>query len=101
MKSLSTLIFLLAICSCSEPIDSTYVKSKTWSYDGGFKVGKGDFILFDEKEKLFELKGDTIYYEGKPRAIIKSVKKKTFTMQIKSIDGKEIGTYRNPEESLE
>lgn len=101
MKLLSITVLLVAMVSCNEPVDGTYVRSKTWSYDGGFKIGKGDFVLFDDKEKLLDLKGDTIYYEGKPRAIIESVNKKAFIMKVKSIDGKEAGTYRNPEESLE
>jgi hypothetical protein len=101
VRYLFILTFVLLITSCNnEPVDSAYIKSALWSYDGGFKIGKGDFLLFDDKEKLFDLKADTIYCEGKPRAIIKDVDKKRFTMQVQSIDGKETGRYRNTEESL-
>jgi hypothetical protein len=82
-------------------LDFKYIKSKTWTYESGFKIGKGDFVLFDENNKLFDLKKDTIYYEGIPRAIITDLNKKTFTLKIKSIDGKMDGQYRNPEESLQ
>lgn len=86
--------FLFQMCfACGDSFDASYVRSKTWSYDGGFKVGKGDFIIFHNKEKLFDLKGDTIYYEGKPRAIVKSIDKSAFSMTVKSLDKKEIGTY--------
>ena len=101
MKFLFVLIFLLGIFSCNNAVDFVYVKSKVWSYDGGFKIGKGDFILFNEEEKLFALKGDTIFYEGRPRAIVTSVNKKLFIMEVQSIDGRETGIYRNTEESLQ
>ena len=100
MRYLFILTFVLLVMSCNnEPVDLTYVKSKTWSYDHGFKIGRGDFVLFEEKEKLFELKRDTIYYEGKPRAIIKNVNKKTFIMEVQSIGSNETGEYRSTEES--
>ena len=101
MKTRFFLSLFLMILSCNTSVDTNYVKSKMWSYNGGFKVGKGDMILFDKKDKLFDMKGDTIYYDGKARAIIKNVNKKNFIMTVSSLDGKEIGTYRNTEESLQ
>ena len=89
------------LMSCNEHIDTPYIRSKIWSYDGGFKIGKGDFVQFDEKLKLFDLKGDTIYYDGHPRAIITRLDKGNFEMYVKSIDGTKAGKYRNTEESSE
>lgn len=89
------------MASCKRGLDLNYIKSKTWSYISGFKIGKGDFILFDKKNELFDLKRDTIYYEGKPRAIIIELNKKMYAMKVRSIDGKASGEYRNPEESLQ
>lgn len=100
MKAFYFLLFFFTMISCNNPVDANYVKSKMWSYNGGFKVGQGDFITFDDT-KIFDLRGDTIYYNNNPRAIIKSVDKKNFTMKLSSLNGKEIGTYRNTEESLE
>lgn len=102
MKNLycTLLIGTVSIVSCKRSLDFDYIKSKTWSYENGFKIGKGDFVLFDKNDKLFDLKQDTIYYEGTPRAIITDLNKETYTLKIKSIDGKLKGEYKNPEESL-
>lgn len=71
-----------------------------WSYENGFKVGQGDIIVFDNKHKMFDIKGDTIYYNNAPRAIIRNVSKKNFQMTVSSLDDKETGVYRNTEESF-
>lgn len=100
MKFLSFLSGIVLLMSCKKNLDLNYIKSKTWSYENGFKIGKGDFVLFDKNDKLFDLKQDTIYYEGAPRAIITDLNKETYTLKVKSIDGKLKGEYRNPEESF-
>lgn len=100
MKFLYISVLSVTFLSCKEDIDLSYVKSNLWSYDSGFKIGEGDFVEFDRKQKIFELKGDTIFYNGNPRAIIESINKKYFLMKIKSIDGKEKGEYTNVEERL-
>lgn len=89
------------MASCKRGLDLNYIKSKTWSYERGFKIGKGDFVLFDENNRLLDLRNDTIYYEGKPRAIIVELNKELYSLKVRSIDGKASGEYRNPEESLQ
>lgn len=86
--------------SCKRSLDLNYIKSKTWSYGGGFKIGKGDFVIFYMGDTLFDLRNDTIYYEGATRAIITDLNKELYKMKVESIDGKMKGEYRNVEESL-
>jgi|GEM_PF-1198624 len=100
-KFLPFLSGIVLLISCKKNLDLNYIKSKTWSYERGFKIGKGDFVLFYKNDQLFDLKHDTIFYKGAPRAIITDLSKEKYTMKVKSIDGKAIGEYRNPEESLE
>lgn len=82
MRILFFLAFLFMIFSCKDSVDINYVKSKMWSYEKGFKVGQGDIIVFDDKHKIFEIKGDTIYFNNNPRAIIRNVSKKNFQMRF-------------------
>jgi hypothetical protein len=70
-----------------------------WSYDGGFKIGEGDFVEF-EKSGLFKLQQDTVYYKDSPRAIVKRLNKYFYQMTISSLDGKQTGSYTNIEERL-
>ena len=100
MKPLYFLLLLFFITSCYNNSNTNYVKSKVWSYDRGFKLGKGDFITFDTS-RIFELRGDTIFYQGKPGARIQNIDRKNFVMNLRSLDGKQDGTYRNVEESLQ
>lgn len=100
MKYIILLFLFFAIESCESSIDRKYIEENLWSYKSGFKVGKGDFISFS-KNNIFELKGDSIYYNNKPIAIVKSVDKKNFLMHLKSIDGKEHGIYRNVNEMFD
>ena len=85
--------------ACKRTFNISYIKSKTWSYNGGFKIGNGDFIEF-EKSNLFEIKDDTIYYNHLPKATIESVDKEGFLLKLKSIDGNKKSQYRNIEESF-
>ena len=85
--------FLLWIYSCNQNIDSDFVRNNIWSYEGGFKLGKGDFIIFGVKEKMIELKGDTIYYEGFPKATIERFNLERHFMKIKSLQSGQIGSY--------
>jgi hypothetical protein len=98
-RQLITSIYSIAISHISSP-DLSYVKKEMWSYNGGFKVGKGDFVEF-EKSGLFKLQQDTIYYNGEPRAIIKRLNKHFYEMTVSSLDGKQTGTYINTEEHLQ
>lgn len=95
------IFFVVIISSCNNDIDYQYIKSKTWNHDSGFKIGKGDIVEFKGSQTLFELKEDTIYYDSQPRAIIKALNKKYYNLTVTSIDGKETGSYRNDDESLE
>lgn len=96
-------IFFFAIFflffSCNR-VDLEYVKSKSWNHDSGFRVGEGDFIILKGDQKIFELKNDTIFYKGNPRALVQSLDKKNYNLIISSIDHQSIGVYRNDEESL-
>jgi hypothetical protein len=81
--------------------DVEYIKSAQWSHDSGFKVGMSDFLEFDENDLTFELKGDTINYKGKPKAIIYRLNKYLNGLEVISIDTKEIGHYTNTKEYTE
>lgn len=99
IKKLSASCFLVTImfgCS-STNLDYEYIKSKTWTHESGFKVGKGDIVLFAGDQKLFQLRNDTIFYEGSAKAIIKVLDKRYFTLTILSLYGNEKGFYINVE----
>lgn len=98
-RSFITATYSIVISHISSP-DLSYVKEKMWSYNGGFKIGKGDFIDF-EKSGLFKLQQDTIYYNGEPRAIVSRLNKHFYEMIVSSLDGKQTGTYINIEEHLQ
>jgi hypothetical protein len=74
------------------------VREKLWSYGGGFKVGQGDFLEFNQDTTTFHLREDTIFYKLRPRARIIRINKRLFFMTIKAIETNETGTYRNVEE---
>jgi hypothetical protein len=100
MKKLLSL-FIFCLLSCKSEIDYTYVKNTVWEYEKGFKIGRGDIVLFEKSQNLFVLKDDTIFYNGKPRALIKKLDKRHFQMTISSIDNKQTGFYRDEAESLQ
>lgn len=100
MKAISVCVISLLILSCQEPIDTGYIQTKTWVYDEGFKIGQGDFVTFLDDQHLFELKEDTIFFQGQPRAIVVNLNKKLFDMEVKSIDGGQRGFYRDQSESI-
>lgn len=81
--------------------DSKYVKEKLWSYNGGYKVGVGDFIVFDHDSTPFILKSDTIYYNLKPKAKVVRINKRQFLMKVESLESGEQGSYLNVEERLQ
>ena len=94
-KYLTPALFFLFSCSSK---DVKYVKANTWQYESGFKIGEGDMVDFDYSSRLFLLRSDTIFFRGNPRALIKSVNKKSNEMVITSIDKKEKGVYVNIKE---
>jgi hypothetical protein len=81
--------------------DSAYVKDKLWSYDGGFKIGQGDFLEFRMGTTVFDLRGDTIFYKSKPRAKVTRLNRRLFQMRVESIETGEKGTYLNVDEQLQ
>src|SRR5688572_25814992 len=95
-RNLLTSLYFIGISHITSP-DLAYVKAKMWSYDGGFKIGAGDFVHF-ERTELFQLRNDTIYYKGSPRAIVERLNKHFYQLTVKSIDSEEEGTYTNVEE---
>jgi GTPase SAR1 family protein len=92
-------VVLLAESSCAKPVDLSYIKSTIWSYNGGFKIGKGDFIVFDNSG-LFEIREDTIFYSNEPKAIVVSVDKDALLLKVRSLKANEEGWYRDIEESF-
>ena len=81
--------------------DSGYVKDNLWSYNGGFKIGQGDFLEFRMDTTVFSLRRDTIFYNSKPKARVTKLNRRLFQMEIESIETGEKGTYLNIEEPLQ
>ena len=60
------LILLLAACNHTK-VDLTYLKSTTWQWDSGYKIGDGDMVEFDSTG-FFALSNDTIFKKGIPKS---------------------------------
>lgn len=91
-----TSVLIFAVSSCNR-VDVDYVKSNLWQHEKGFKVGKGDFIDFDNNT-VFDLKSDTIYYKGRPRAVIVDVDSIENTLLLFDVESKAEGLYVNTQE---
>lgn len=91
-------LFSIGWSYISKP-DLKYVKEKEWEYDAGFQIGEGDFVEFDSSN-FFQLRHDTIFYKGSPRARVLRINKRFYEMKVKSIQGDSLGTYINIEEHL-
>lgn len=78
--------------------DLDIIKSNTWEWDSGFKVGVGDMLDFDINDVVFGIRGDTIYYNGEPKALIKSLSKKNMLLMVTSLNRQQTGYYINIEE---
>jgi hypothetical protein len=105
MKNLTNYYFLLTaltgLSACRRPVDPAYIKTQQWTHVNGFKIGEGDFVRFDiPQPSIFRLVGDTVYYNGKPRAIIVGMARDSMEIDVTSVDGKVKGEYRNVDESL-
>ena len=105
MKERYLLFLLLLMLSCHErkPIsasDFEYIKEKMWSYEGGIKIGQGDFVTFPDTG-LFQLHGDTIFYKNQPRATVERLNKQKFELTIRAVSDNNRGKYRNIEESFQ
>lgn len=93
-------VFALILFACNKVFDVEHIKSKTWSFQGGYKIGKGDFMIFDESE-IYELKNDTIFYLGVPKALIIQLDKSDYTLKVKSLNDQQTGVYMNTEGSFD
>lgn len=87
---LSTAVFLT---SCGNRISNEEIKKSWWLYGSGYRIG--DALRFDDTN----LKGDTIYRENKPVAIItysgKGMLRQTAILEVESIVTGESGTYHD------
>jgi hypothetical protein len=77
--------------------DMNYIKENLWQYDYGFKIGNGDFVKFDAGYD-YELRHDTIFSKGEPKALVVRTNKYFYQMIITSMDGKLKGEYLNTDE---
>lgn len=96
------LLFFIGIMfiSCEHKgFDKTYLIKTAWQYDSGFHIG-GDFIFFDTTKKVFELKRDTIFYKGVASALVIRIDKSDYNLIISSLNRKDVGIYRDENESL-
>ena len=92
------LLIICALSSCNSSIDTAYIKDEGWTYESGYSIT--DFLDF-RPQFGYSIKGDTIFYENEPRAIIKKLNKKQHNLQIKSLDGLQVGDYRGELEMFE
>jgi hypothetical protein len=95
MKPVFYTLSLFFLSACKHPIDVAYIKSTGWSYADGYRVT--DFMNFDQGTGYI-IKGDTIFFEDKPRALIVVLDKKAFDLTIESLDGKRVGHYMDERE---
>ena len=97
ISSYYLLALLLGLASCErKTIDIEYVKSASWVWDKGFKIGDGDFVDFDTTN-FHTISHDTIFRKGIPRCIIIKTDKDNYLMKVKSLTG-EIGYYDDTEQ---
>lgn len=86
---LSILYVLLALLyGCQNNIDVNYIESTGWLADSGFKITQ-----YMDFRHYYSIKGDTIYFENKPKCIIIGLDKSNSELTVKSIKDNEIGTY--------
>ncbi len=97
MKIVVVFFSIIIFYACKSSIDLDYLKSTGWSYDKGYRVT--DFINF-KQSMGYMIKGDTLFFDGKPRAIIINIDKKSYTLTIGSLDRKDIGYYMDEQEML-
>ncbi len=95
MNKLLILLFLpLGFSACSNALDDySLVTGETWQYDSGVRLGNGDFLEFDGE--FYELRGDTIFREGSPRALIEGYDQDDLMLEVSSLPDGESGRYLN------
>ena len=87
------IVFLLAACvfiSCSSEIDHSYISSRQWIYESGYQAS--GTVGLDFTNGSSTLKGDTIYTDGAPVAIVTALYKSDNILKLKSLSGEE-GKY--------
>jgi|SRR5450432_2147975 len=95
MKAIIFGVGIFLFCSCNSSIDVEYIKSTGWSYSEGYRVT--DFLTFD-KTGYYTIKNDTLFVDGRPRALIAGLNKKKYDLTIKSLDGGKEGHYMDEKE---
>lgn len=92
-KIVLTLFVLLFLFSGCGRMSNSRIKESWWLHGSGYHVG--DALRFDDDN----LKGDTIYKEKEPVAIILSCENgafyKTAVLKIQDIETGNIGTYHD------
>ena len=92
IKLLALVCLVLTMGSCSR-LSNNEIKKSWWLYGSGHDFG-GSLRLDNN-----DLKGDTIYSNGQPIAIISSCGKgmfrKTAILELKDIKTGEVGTYHD------
>jgi len=89
---LVSLGFVQIGCHQKTKFDSKYVTHTLWQHHEGSKV-EGDFIVFSEKDSIYYLSNDTIFYMKIPKSIISSVDKDRNELIIKSVVDGQKGYY--------
>ena len=93
-------VFALILFACNKEFDVEHIKSKTWSFQGGYKIGKGEIMIFEESE-IYELKSDTKFCLGVPKTLIIQLDKSDYTLKVKSLNDQQTGEYMDTEGSFE
>lgn len=89
--ALASFLFVAALLvGCSSKVDPDYVRARQWIWESGYQVGTTAGIDFTDGNA--ELRGDTIYQDGVPVAIITALYKTDNMIHIKSMSGEE-GKY--------
>jgi hypothetical protein len=86
----SFLLVAALLVGCSSEVDHEYIRTRTWIWESGYQVGTTAGLDFIDGNS--ELKGDTIYQDGAPMAIITALYKTDNMIHIKSMGGEE-GKY--------
>jgi len=97
MRPLILIFCVVLLSSSKKTIDYEYLKSRDWSYSGGYRIT--DFINFKETSG-YSVRGDTLLLDNRPRAIILRLDKASYDLTIQSLDGLKEGHYMSDEEML-
>ncbi len=91
MKNLLFLLCAVALLAgCSSAIDPTYITTRNWVYESGYRIDS--LNVLDFKGGTFVLGHDTILTDGKAKAVVTGLFKGDNILEIKSLSGQE-GKY--------